>query len=183
VKPSTLTDLDTYIQDSGDSDVDVSKQTFDLLASTSGLGGSSNRDVILALYGSTVDTYGYTTAGNILTSGAWTHLAMVFDGTQTGNSNRLKGYANGQPLSLTFSDVIGATTLANSQKTVLGQGISQTRNFHGTLDEARIATASRSADWVLTEYRNQSAPGTYITAGPRLSPVNSHVRHSVRGGI
>ena len=33
------------------------------------------------------------------------------------------------------------------------------------IDEYRIADAVRSADWVATEYNNQSSPGTFITFG------------------
>ena len=53
----------------------------------------------------------------------------------------------------------------------------------GNLDELRISNVARSADWILTEYRNQSAPGTYVSAGPRITPGRTgRVRHTVRGG-
>lgn len=55
----------------------------------------------------------------------------------------------------------------------------------GGLDEFRYSSVVRSADWILTEYRNQSDPGAYISTGPRTTPAGqpARVRHSVRGGI
>lgn len=44
----------------------------------------------------------------------WNHWAMAFDGTQTGNANRLKGYLNGSPLTLTFLGTIPSTTSNNA---------------------------------------------------------------------
>jgi hypothetical protein len=47
------------------------------------------------------------------------------------------------------------------------------------IDEVRISYTARSPDWILTEYRNQSAPATYLSVGPRLQ-ANARVRHSVK---
>jgi hypothetical protein len=43
------------------------------------------------------------------------------------------------------------------------------RFFNGKIDEARIASVGRSADWITTEYNNQSAPGTFETLGSEVS--------------
>jgi hypothetical protein len=53
----------------------------------------------------------------------------------------------------------------------------------GKIDEVRISNTVRSADWILTEYRNQSAPATYISAAPRITPGGQRVRHAVSGGL
>ena len=55
-------------------------------------GGTST--AIRAKMGNGADTYGETAAG-LLSADVWGHWAMVFDGTQTGNSARLKMYFNG----------------------------------------------------------------------------------------
>src|SRR5205085_2817123 len=36
-----------------------------------------------------------------------------------------------------------------------------------TIDEFRISTAARSADWILTEFRNQNSPATFFAVGPQ----------------
>ena len=38
--------------------------------------------------------------------------------------------------------------------------------FSGTIDEARISSTARSADWIKTEYLNQSAPKTFYSLSP-----------------
>src|SRR5439155_14977083 len=37
--------------------------------------------------------------------------------------------------------------------------------FSGSIDEVRLSYIARSADWIKTEYNNQSLPGTFITMG------------------
>ena len=54
----------------------------------------------------------------------------------------------------------------------------------GLGDEVRVSGIERSSDWILTEYRNQSAPGTYISAGPRVAAAaGTRFRHLVTGGL
>jgi hypothetical protein len=50
----------------------------------------------------------YATIGN--TSTNWQYLAMVFDGTQTGNSNRLKCYIDGSLLNVAYNGTIPSTS-------------------------------------------------------------------------
>jgi hypothetical protein len=42
----------------------------------------------------------------------------------------------------------------------------QNMGLHGTLDEVRIATAARSADWIGAEYANQHDPSSFYSVGP-----------------
>lgn len=45
------------------------------------------------------------------TASAWNHIVQVFDGTQTGNANRLKGFLNGTQQNLGFSGTVPATSV------------------------------------------------------------------------
>lgn len=45
---------------------------------------------------------------------AWRHFALVFDGTQTGNANRLKAYINGVQQTLSFFGTIPATVISGT---------------------------------------------------------------------
>lgn len=38
----------------------------------------------------------------------------------------------------------------------------------GAMDELRISNSARTADWITSEYNNQSSPGTFITVGAEL---------------
>jgi hypothetical protein len=41
--------------------------------------------------------------------------------------------------------------------------------WDGKLDEVRVASVARSANWITTEYNNQSAPGTFETLGTEVA--------------
>ncbi len=56
-----------------------------------------------------------------------------------------------------------------------GQGPSS--NFDGDIDEFRIINAARSANWIATEFNNQSSPATFFTIGVEVevNPSSSAV--------
>lgn len=93
---------------------------------------NDNYMYFLVANGST--SYGYSTQ-NII---GWNHWAMAFDGAQTGNANRLKGYLNGSPLVLTFLGTIPSTTSANDLANTFRVGRAQYANFWSTGDFAEI---------------------------------------------
>jgi hypothetical protein len=66
-----------------------------------------------------------------------------------------------QPLladgALNFTDPTGATYIAAANGA---------RFFLGTMDEFRISKTARSADWLKTEYNNQSSPSSFYILGP-----------------
>ena len=37
--------------------------------------------------------------------------------------------------------------------------------WNGTIDEVRISSSARSADWIAAEYNNQSSPSTFYNFG------------------
>ncbi|MEO8371327.1 MAG: LamG domain-containing protein, partial [Candidatus Solibacter sp.] len=100
----------------------------------------------------------------------------------------IDGVSSGTPIN--FGSYSGVN-LPNADKFYLGQYPDATGQapsagnyFGGTLDEVRVSIGTvRSPDWILTEYRNQNNPATYITAGPRVTPVSNSFRHSVRNGV
>lgn len=71
-----------------------------------GRGGSYTDDVLIAVYGSVIFAQvNNGVDGNAkmsFSSTAWTNIQVVFDGTLTGNSNRLKMYINGVLQTLTI---------------------------------------------------------------------------------
>ncbi|MFA5405028.1 MAG: LamG domain-containing protein, partial [Ignavibacteria bacterium] len=60
-------------------------------------------DILISISQNATTEYGeaYTTS-NVLELNKWIHFAFIYDGTSTGNSNRLKFYVNGREVSLTF---------------------------------------------------------------------------------
>lgn len=93
----------------------------------------------------------------LLTPGEWHHVAITFDGAGW------KLWLNG------VNSSGGADAdVANTQVATLffGQKGDGTGYFNGALDEFRISSAARSAEWIATEYNNQSDPVAFLSAGP-----------------
>ncbi len=72
-------------------------------------------------------------------AGQWVHVAAVFDGSKTGNDNRLKIFVNGIKQALTFTGTIPATTTLQAGSMRLGQN-----NFDASIDEFRFWTVART---------------------------------------
>jgi hypothetical protein len=78
----------------------------------------------------------YGTTSQNLTG--WHHLAFTFDGSQSGNSNRLKGYFDGVAQTLSFTGTIPATTSNNALVDTLRIGRYQSGNLWSTGDFAEL---------------------------------------------
>jgi hypothetical protein len=94
--------------------------------------------------GNGANSYGYTATG-LISTGVWGHWTAVFDGSQSGNSDRLKFYFNSIQRTLTFVSTIPATTASTSYPLVIGEDQSGLgRYLRGYIDEVRIYTRSLS---------------------------------------
>ena len=98
----------------------------------------------------------YTT-GDIISINTWYHIAVVFDGIQANNKEKLKLYVNGNQHMLTFMGTVPSSL--NSQNTApitLGNEttFSTVTNFDGILDEVRIWTTVRSQAQIQANMNN-----------------------------
>jgi hypothetical protein len=93
----------------------------------------------------------------VLSTGTWYHAVIVQDGVN------IIYYLNGA----LDATVTGASLYtANITASGADGGSSGTGEaFSGKLDELRVSNIARSADWILTEFRNQSAAGTFYALG------------------
>ena len=99
-----------------------------------------------------------TYSGNISVN-VWYHIAMVFDGTQTGNANRLKVYLNGVPKTLTTSgsSVIPASIPSIPSAVFTIGGITpSTVNGAKSIDAVAIFDYALSQSQVTTLYGSSS---------------------------
>jgi hypothetical protein len=90
----------------------------------------------------------------------WHYIVATYDGTT------LRGYFEG---AADGSSTTGAYT-AGDKVTRIGAGQASGANTYyasAVLEEVRIASVSRTAEWVLTEYRNQNAPLSFYGVGPQ----------------
>jgi len=103
---------------------------------------------------------------NQLANNTWYHVAAVADIT----NGRKTIYVNGvEAATGTFTNAWG-TDNGNCSAGGETAGGETGNRLYGRLDEVRVAKSALSADWILTEYNNQSSPATFysISAHPNV---------------
>ena len=103
----------------------------------------------------------------------WNHTVSVFNGTYSGEGtdadtkyNRAV-YLNGTSLSTAHSDIHG-TMVSNGEPLYLGNNGSGNEPYRGIIDEVRISTVTRSADWVKATYDTIANISFAVYEGPQL---------------
>lgn len=93
------------------------------------------------------------TVNSIPADTLWHHIIFTFDGTQTGNANRLKARLDGNEVTLTFTGTVNPTTSAVAAYFYGGStGVSTTNTsnyFIGYMGETMIFTRALSINEVL----------------------------------
>jgi hypothetical protein len=122
-----------------------------------GLYINANTDMALSLQiSSTSTSYG---AGPVsLTTSTWQYVVGTYDGAA------LKMYLDGNLISSTNA----AFKIGNYNATSglsLGSSWNNDADWSGYLDEVRVASTTRSSDWIKTEFNNQGSPSTFYTLG------------------
>lgn len=102
------------------------------------------------------------TPNNTITNNTWYFVSAVADVT-----NKVKRiFVNGvQIVSATYTGTWGTD---NGNSSIAGETASgETGNrLNGRIDEVHVAKSALSADWILTEYNNQSSPATFYSITP-----------------
>lgn len=94
----------------------------------------------------------------------WSHIVIVFDGTQTGNANRLKAWANGTELTLGMgAGNVPATILNGTAPFLLCYFQNIGRYWNGLIDECGIWMRNLTAVEIAYLY-NSGAGRTYNPA-------------------
>lgn len=98
-----------------------------------------------------------------LDNGLWHHIAITMP--EGGGTDDLIGYldaglSNKKSGSSTAVDTQGG---AGEHFRVGDLTIGNTKLLDGTVDELRVSSIQRSADWIAAEYNNQSDPSTFYT--------------------
>ncbi len=91
-------------------------------------------------------------------SGTWSQIAVTMSGTSV--VHYLNGATNGSGTASTPIDDTGTNARIGSRN----DGATM---FKGLMDEVRISNIARSANWLTTEYNNQSSPSAFFTEGVR----------------
>lgn len=113
-------------------------------------------------------------AGNRPPRAAWNHTVSIFDGTEGGVSggdteNNRAAYLNGNRLAITSTDSQQGTMISSDQPLSLGnKSSSSAESYRGIIDEVRISTVTRSADWVKATYDTIANSSFAVYEGPQL---------------
>jgi hypothetical protein len=96
--------------------------------------------------------------------GEWSYVAGTYD------RNNLRVYINGEQQAVAAkTEPINVNTVhlrVASRVAGTGDTGNSTWTFDGYIDEVRLSDTAHDANWILTEYNNQSDPCTFTTAGP-----------------
>lgn len=114
-------------------------------------GLSTGNSIILGVGDAATDNYAVTTAGTI-SAGSWYHVLMAYDGTQTGNGNRLKSYINGVAQSMGFVGTIPSSLQATNTNFNFGRLSNSTRYFNGLIDDVRMYNAVIPTSQIKEQY-------------------------------
>jgi hypothetical protein len=97
------------------------------------------------------------------------YLGNWYQGTTSlndGNWHYVAATWTGSAIQLYVSGVSENTSSATSSalaNTLITIADRSSNYFTGSMDEVRIAGSARSANWLLTEFSNQSAPASFMT--------------------
>lgn len=104
----------------------------------------------------------------------WQHVCATYNDA---GDRKVYMYRNGvEPGYNVQATVTGTLNTFSGQALFLGGNSDGTRSYDGLIDEARISNIVRSADWIKTEYNNQSRPATFHSFGGQESRTASTIK-------
>ena len=103
----------------------------------------------------------------------WNYTVSVFDGRESPDADTLynrAAYLNGQSLTTTATNGLIASMASNNNSLFLGNVSDKgTEPYHGIIDEVRLSTMTRSADWVKATYDTIANNDQFaVYEGPQL---------------
>ena len=100
----------------------------------------------------------YKATGPSVSNGVWMHVVGVYDA----ENQKVRLYKDGVPV----AEIDGPLSMKSSSENVtIGASHDNAHNWDGIIEEVRISNGSKSADWILTSYRNMNAPDSFYSVG------------------
>ncbi len=104
--------------------------------------------------------------------GKWHHLVSVYGGGYL-NTSTDQLYLDGVLLSTNLTNA-GMPAITTTELKIGGiPACSYCATLTGTVDEVRVSSGIRSADWIATEFANQSSPSTFYTVESQATANSS----------
>jgi len=125
----------------------------------------------------------YVESSISLSTSTWYHIAVTYDGNETGNTNRAKIYVDGVNVTTTGSGTINSTTTASSGSFNIGRwDISSGRFFDGKMNQLSIFDYTLSENQIKYLYNNNAGGSTPNPQNPMAIPGNSPIAYYDLGG-
>jgi hypothetical protein len=152
VKPVALANNSTLI---GKLKNNNSEYSWWLTIPTSGLGAGNDE---VAFYFAPTSVAYTNTATGFLTNNTWYHLAVVYDGSQSANADKIQLFVNGVKRNLFIVGTIPSSIPSTASHVTLGSVSDSARFFTGSISDVRIYTRPLS----ISEVQSLSSigPGT-----------------------
>ena len=134
--------------------------------------GWNSTDGFVAMIGNTGTTHGfvkhavqYVDSGVSSPANTWQHIVWTVDADK-----KPRLFVNG---SLRFTSTDTQALVASTHGGSLGSRLDSSGNasqfFTGNVDEVRLSSTVRSADWIAAEYNNQNSPATFYSVSAATS--------------
>jgi hypothetical protein len=148
-------------KDSENNAVDYFGYDISLGGSGGGSGGGSTPGQLRFQTTGGSSTDGMVTSSVGMALNTWTHIAAVYKNGAV--SLYINGILNNSGNVRTADDTSSALYLGFKRNSPTQSSLYG--HLKGGIDEVEYSGVARSADWILTQYRNQSAPGDFYTLG------------------
>ncbi len=117
--------------------------------------------------GGSSDTWNIETLDSTNYPAGWHHIMLTDDGTTR------KFYRDGSFVAQHTNTITNGGADSSLAIGEWGSYLGADAFFNGKIDEARISSSARSADWIKTEYNNQNSTTTFYTVGTQTMQVSS----------
>ncbi len=140
---------------------------------------SSQNNMLVYGTGGTLDKvvlWRFSGSGTSLDCAGWADDLSYAHTFSTNTMYKIDCAFNGTTATIYLNGAVVAGPTAKGWNTQLGEGLQlgnwqafdPSNKFQGKMDEVRISNTARSADWLMTEYNNQSATSTFYTIGAEV---------------
>ena len=102
----------------------------------------------------------------------WNYWVVTWDGSTSASNVHI--YKNGAETAYgAQTNAVGSRVTDAANSIIIGNSAGAVRTWDGPIDDTRVSTVIRSADWILTEYNNQNSPSTFYAVGDEtaINPV------------
>jgi len=101
------------------------------------------------------------TSSTTISTGQWVYVTATWE-----SNDNLRFYVNGTQQTTSAGTSAGPIVYYNTPMRIGHNSNGETNNqLDGKVDEARVVTVKRSADWISSEYNNQSTPSSFYSLG------------------